>query len=237
MKKFIEFKRFFLFKKNRRKEFDLFKNSKSNHRGFLLSNDFYHIDKYREFSLDYHYFYHPIWAFNLISKRRPKQHIDISSINYFAGFLSTVIPTTFMEFRIPNIKLSNLEVKKGDLLNLPWEDNSIFSISCMHTLEHVGLGRYGDQIDYDGDLFAARELSRVSMPGGYLYLVVPIGKPKISFNSHRIYSFEMVLEMFSKFCLLDFSVVWDNGVFEENADPNKVQFQNYACGCFCFQKK
>ncbi|NDC42314.1 MAG: DUF268 domain-containing protein, partial [Chitinophagia bacterium] len=56
---------------------------------------------------------------------------------------------------------------------LPFESDSIPSLSCMHTIEHVGLGRYGDQLDPQGDLKAIAELKRVVQPGGDLLFVTP----------------------------------------------------------------
>ncbi len=46
--------------------------------------------------------------------------------------------------------------------------------SCMHTIEHIGLGRYGDPLDAVGDQTALSELQRVVAPGGSLLIVVPV---------------------------------------------------------------
>ena len=40
----------------------------------------------------------------------------------------------------------------------------------MHVVEHIGLGRYGDQVDPDGDLMAMKELERVTAKLGKLLL-------------------------------------------------------------------
>lgn len=237
IRKYNKFKRFLFFKYQHYKDFLRFKKSIKNNRQFGLTDEFYHTDRFKSFDVDYHYLYHPVWAFNLITKNSPKKHIDVSSINYFPAFLSVVIPTVYYEYRKPNFYFSNLTVLQGDLLNLPLESESVDSISCMHTLEHIGLGRYGDIIDYDGDLKAARELDRVVKKDGLLYLVVPVGKPKIVFNRHRIYSYEMIVEMFCGFQLIEFSIVWDDGSFQANANPSIISTQNYSCGCFCFRKK
>jgi hypothetical protein len=59
----------------------------------------------------------------------------------------------------------------------------------MHVIEHIGLGRYGEALDPDGDLKAIRELVRVLAAGGNLLVVVPVGRPRIQFNAHRIYDY------------------------------------------------
>ena len=107
----------------------------------------------------------------------------------------------------------------------------------MHTIEHVGLGRYGDPLDPGGDLKAIRELQRVTRVNGDLLLVTPVGRPKVQFNGQRIYSFELVNDLFGKFELKDFSLVTDTGDFIENADPALVRDQKYGCGCFWYHKK
>jgi hypothetical protein len=109
----------------------------------------------------------------------------------------------------------------------------------MHTVEHIGLGRYGDPLDAEGDLKAIRELSRVTAPGGNLLFVVPIGQPKIMFNAHRIYSYRQILEYFSGLKLKEFSLVTDPGFgqdFISNASEEQADSQLYGCGCFWFTK-
>ena len=126
---------------------------------------------------------------------------------HFSTIVSAFVPVEFYDYRPAKVRLSNLECKKGDLLSLPFPDNSVESISCMHTIEHVGLGRYGDQIDPDGDIKAAGELVRAVKPGGTLLFVTPVGKPRIEFNAHRVYSYKQVMDLFQGMKLQEFSLV------------------------------
>jgi hypothetical protein len=110
----------------------------------------------------------------------------------------------------------------------------------MHTLEHIGLGRYGDPIDYDGDLKAIAELKRVMAPNGNLLIVVPTGKPRIEFNAHRVYSYLQICEYFSPFKLIEFSLVPDDYEIRGliiNATENDADAQNWGCGCFWFKNE
>ena len=111
----------------------------------------------------------------------------------------------------------------------------------MHTVEHIGLGRYGDPIDPEGDQKAIRELKRVTAIGGSLLFVVPIaGSPTIMFNAHRIYSYNQIIKYFDGFELKKFSLVPDKYEklnFIENATKEDVDMQKYGCGCFWFIKK
>ncbi|MBA4384741.1 MAG: hypothetical protein C0410_08395 [Anaerolinea sp.] len=188
-------------------------------------------------SFDSHYIYHPAWATRIIAKIRPSVHIDISSTLTFCTMLSAFIPVRFYDYRPANLNLEGLVSERADLLNLPFEDASISSLSCMHVIEHIGLGRYGDPLDPDGDLKAIAELKRVLKPGGSLFFVTPVGKPRIQFNAHRIYSHEQIVEYLSGFEIRQFALVDDNGLFTIDADPAYANQQNYGCGCWWFVKK
>ena len=147
--------------------------------------------------LDHHYTYHPAWAARILAKTKPEFHVDISSILSFSTIVSAFVPVKFYDYRPADLKLSNLESGSEDLNKLSFESGSIPSLSCMHTIEHIGLGRYGDKIDPEGDIKSIEELKRVLQPGGDLLFVTPVGKPRIEFNAHRIYSYEQILEYFS----------------------------------------
>ncbi|MEZ5993247.1 MAG: DUF268 domain-containing protein [Planctomycetota bacterium] len=188
---------------------------------------------------DRHYVYHMAWAMRVLTRTMPELHVDVSSRLDFAALASAIVPVQLFEYRQPDLVLDQLQVMQGDLLNLPVTDSSVHSLSCMHVIEHVGLGRYGDQMDADGDMKAIAELKRVLAPGGQLLFVVPIGRPRVQFNAHRIYSFEHVRKQFSGFELAEFALIPDkaqDGHLVFNASPELCSAQNYGCGCFLFRK-
>jgi hypothetical protein len=196
-------------------------------------------DKTIKTGFDRHYVYHTAWAARKVREIKPEFHIDISSSLYFAGILSAFIPVKFYDYRPAQLALSGLTNDSCDLTQLKFPSNSIKSLSCMHTVEHIGLGRYGDPVDPKADILACKELSRVLAPSGKLIFVTPVGKSKIEFNAHRIYSYEQVIELFPDLKLVEFSLVTDTaeqGDFIENADPKLVALQKYGCGCFVFTK-
>ena len=219
-------------------EWDRFK-SKNDKRFSLKAKDAYPClkDKTLSTPFDHHYTYHPAWAARILAQTKPAYHVDISSILSFSTIVSAFVPVRVYDYRPADLNLTNLESGFADLKQLIFQDNSIPSLSCLHTIEHIGLGRYGDEIDPQGDLKSITELKRVLMPGGDLLFVTPVGKPKIEFNAHRIYSYEQIIEYFSPFSLKEFSLIPDAGGIIINADPVLVKEQEYGCGCFWFKKQ
>lgn len=185
---------------------------------------------------DAHYFFQQIWVFKNVLKSQPKSHVDVASTYELSGYLSTIVPTTFIDLRPIDSQLDNLTIKRGDILNLPYDDNELKSMSCLHVVEHIGLGRYGDPIDPDGTEKACKELARVLAKGGMLYFSTPIGKNRVCFNAHHIHSPSELLTYFKDLKLIEFSVVDDTGVFKINTDYRRYNSADYACGMFVFTK-
>lgn len=228
-----------------KEEFDQFLTlSRSKQQRFLLRwSDRYPClqDRTIETDFDRHYIYHPAWAARILAKTKPDYHVDISSSLHFCSIVSAFTPVRYYDFRQASILLSNLTSEYANLLSLPFESDSIPSLSCMHVIEHIGLGRYGDPLDPDADLLSMKELQRVVAKGGDLLFVVPLGgTPKIMFNAHRIYSYDQILEYFNKFNLISFSLIPDypgNMGFLEVASKADADKCGYGCGCFWFRKE
>lgn len=187
---------------------------------------------------DAHYVYHTAWAARVVAQLRPEKHVDISSYTYFATLTSAFVPVEFYDYRPANIQLSNLHCGAADLCGLDFKTASLPSVSCMHTIEHIGLGRYGDPLDAHGDQRALSELQRVVSPSGSLLVVVPIGKPRIQFNAHRIYDPQMIEDYLPEMKLRSLAMLPDDasrGLVENPSRAETLQ-QRYACGCFWFIK-
>jgi hypothetical protein len=218
------------------------KQFKSLNTGIRFSNDNFGTfpclnDKTKITNFDAHYIYHPAWAARIVKNIAPDIHVDISSTLHFCSILSAFVKTDFYDYRPANLTLSNLNCKSADLTDLPFASDSINSLSCMHTIEHIGLGRYGDPIDPDGDIKAINELKRVCARNGNLLIVVPVGKKSIQFNAHRIYDpFDIVSYMDDAFKLKNFSLVNDHGAFINDASLENAAQQQYGCGCYWFIK-
>ena len=193
-------------------------------------------EKTKTAKFDTHYFYQDIWAAKKIFASKVENHIDVGSRIDFVGFLSSFTRIAFVDIRPIETNLENFQSIKGDILSLPFKDNSVSSLSCLHVAEHIGLGRYGDSLNPLGTKKACWELTRVLARGGNLYFSVPVGKSRLCFNAHRIHSPEQIFQYFDGLKLVEFSAVDDKGAFRKNIDIGALKDENYACGLFWLKK-
>lgn len=80
----------------------------------------------------------------------------------------------------------DLTVLEADLLtsDLPRDFDLVV---CISTVEHFGLGRWGDKLDVDGDFKGMAKLRSCLKPRGKLILTHPVGQPTVLFPAHRVY--------------------------------------------------
>jgi SAM-dependent methyltransferase len=188
------------------------------------------------------YFHQDLFVARRILLNNPKRHLDVGSRT--DGFVAHV--AVFREIEIVDIreqpgKVNNILFKRANLMQLP-EDmiNAYDSISSLHAIEHFGLGRYGDPIDYYGYLKAIHNITKILQTGGKFYFSVPIGNQRIEFNAHRVFSVQYLLDLFrNDFKLDSFSFVDDKGDFFENVELDQTGIdRNFGCnsgGCGIFE--
>jgi SAM-dependent methyltransferase len=185
---------------------------------------------------DPHYFYQAAWLARRLANDVPLKHLDIGSDVKLIGVISAFVPTEFMDFRPLDVALQGLDCTRGDILALPMAEDSVISMSCLHVVEHIGLGRYGDPIDPEGSRKAIAELERVIAQGGRLYISVPVGRERICFNAHRVFAPETIVTNFGKLNLISFSLVDDSGQFWPDCATDLAHGSDYGCGMFVFEK-
>jgi len=161
-------------------------------------------DDTEEIPIEPIYFYQDAWAFEKIVNHRPAFHVDVGSHHKFVALLSKVVPVIMVDIRPWSLPLDTVEFRKGSILNLPFEDASVPSVSSLCVVEHIGLGRYGDPLDPYGSEKAIQELKRIVQPGGNFYLSVPIDdENRIYFNAHRAFEEKYLLDLFKPFQIVE----------------------------------
>lgn len=181
-----------------------------------------------------HYFHQDIWAARLIYARNPRQHVDVGSST--AGFVAHLLcfrDVEYVDIRPLDTNVTGLTFQQGDVTALPYPSGSVESLSALHVVEHIGLGRYGDHLDPNGWRKAISELKRVLKPGGSLYFSVPIGPERIEFDAHRVFNPLTIIEAFRPLKMIRFDAVDDGGRFQHEADLATLDGW-YSCGLFEF---
>lgn len=199
--------------------------------------------KYQYAGIIGNYFLQDLWAAKLVIRSGIKSHFDIGSrLDYFiAHLLAADIEVTMIDVREFPGEVENLHTIVDDATNLrQLQDNSIESMSALCSLEHFGLGRYGDPVDPEACFKCFANIQKKLKTGGRLYLSLPIGRERVEFNAHRVFYANTVIECFSTLRLLEFSCAAD-GKIERNADIHKYDEDNhngeYRYGLFSFIKE
>jgi SAM-dependent methyltransferase len=95
---------------------------------------------------------------------------------------------TVFEVREAEANDERVQVRVQDLTDATDLEPEFDLITCLSTIEHIGLGRYGDPVDPWGDMKMAANLARLLRPGGVMLLSFPSGPGCVVWNKHRIYS-------------------------------------------------
>lgn len=185
---------------------------------------------------DPQYFHQSAWCAGKIAASKTTKHVDIASqINLIAP-LTGFVEVEFIDYRPLQVDLRNLTSRAGTILALPFDDRSVRSLSCLHVIEHIGLGRYGDPLDPNGSKNACKELQRILAVGGDLYLTTPVGRERVEFNAHRVHVPETIIGFFNELSLVDFASVDDSGKFTEHAVAGSCAGFHYGLGLFHFRR-
>ena len=191
---------------------------------------------------DPHYMFMGMWAFEQIRKHCKGRHVDVGGQVTMLGYLTRFVPVLHVDVRTPMLTLCNFAYMKGSVLDLKIPSGAVESLSCLHVLEHVGLGRYGDDIDPDGFNKACKELRRVLKPGGMLYIAFPVGQERTVFNAHRVIPAEEIQKHFGDMELVNMEGITTEGStvksdmkgeYDIMSDP--MNAEEYGCGCYAFR--
>jgi SAM-dependent methyltransferase len=81
---------------------------------------------------------------------------------------------------------ANLTSIQGDARKTSFEDEFFDVVIAVSTVEHIGLGRYGDKKDNEGDKETLKEIRRITKSNGTLLITVPFGR-QCDTPEYRVY--------------------------------------------------
>jgi hypothetical protein len=147
------------------------------------------------------YFYQDLFVSQRIYQVSPTKHVDIGSrVDGLVAQIASYRPLEVLDVRPLKISIKNITFKQVDLVSSCFIEfcelnGKTDSLSCLHTLEHIGLGRYGDKLQRDGLEVGIENLSRMLETNGTLYLSVPVGKERVYFNANKVLAVEKVINI------------------------------------------
>lgn len=190
-----------------------------------------------------HYFHQDLLVAGYIAKRQPVRHIDVGSrIDGFVAHVAAFRPIEIIDVRqLDSTGHENIRFKQMDLMNSEAVEPAICdSLSCLHAIEHFGLGRYGDPVNPSGHFSGFRSLLKMLKPSGILYISFPISDAdEVHFNAHRIFRPDSILQWPTDFKidLLSFSFVDDEGRLHKEVPISAVpKGLKYGCGIYTLRK-
>jgi len=187
-----------------------------------------------------HYFHQDLYVANKIFLAGPTKHDDIGSrIDGFVAHVASFREIQIFDIRELSSQVKNVSIVRGDLMKP--SNVTTDSLSCLHTLEHFGLGRYGDPIDPDGHLLGFSNMVAMVDKGGTLYLSFPISSiERVEFNAHRVFMPTSILGWSGseKLELVSFAYVDDLGALHSESSPEEAERASlvYGCGIYEFEK-
>lgn len=191
-----------------------------------------------------HYFHQDLLVASDIHKSNPQTHIDIGSrIDGFVAHVASFRKIEIIDIRdLKNIGHENIIFKQIDIMSTNVQPALTDSLSCLHAIEHFGLGRYGDSLDPDGHIKGFNNILKMIKKKGTLYISFPISKNnEIHFNSQRVFNPNEIFtwpEKENKITLKRFDYVNIKGELELNLKINDVEnIKGHGCGIYTFIKE
>lgn len=155
------------------------------------------------------YFWQDLLVARQVFLRRPDKHVDVGSrIDGFVAHVASFREVEVFDIRLVTTSIPGVLFRRADFMSadsvaayVRSEQGYCDSLSCLHAIEHFGLGRYGDQVDPQGYVRGIGNLAKLLVPGGRLYLSTPIGRQRVEFNANWVFAPSTILQTASAFGL------------------------------------
>ena len=191
------------------------------------------------------YFWQDLYVARKIHAANPQIHVGIGCrVDGFVAHVASFREIEVFDIRPITARIPGVTFKQADLMNPAAAITDYCdSLSCLHTLEHFGLGRYGDPIDPKGYESGIRNMARILRPGGVFYLSVPVGIERVEFNAHRVFDPNTIVDVAANNQLLlrEFALFSaDNGLVETDASYetlSSIGQSRYGLGIFTLYKE
>lgn len=194
------------------------------------------------------YFWQDLLVAQKIFNANPARHLDIGSrIDGFVAHVASFRDIEVIDIRPLSLKIPRVTFIQADMMQPLGEDSELIgkydSVSCLHVIEHFGLGRYGDPIAARGYQQGIENLARLIAPEGMLYLSTPIGEERVEFNANWVFDPRSIIDFAKQagLTLFQLTVIERGTTLHHDAGRTaeslkKLAEQHYALGIFIFQR-
>ena len=198
------------------------------------------------------YFWQDLLVARQIFLRRPDKHVDVGSrIDGFVAHVASFREVEVFDIRLVTTSIPGVQFRRADFMSadsvadyVRGEQGYCDSLSCLHAIEHFGLGRYGDQVDPQGYVRGIGNLAKLLVPGGRLYLSTPIGRERVEFNANWVFAPATIVKTALAFGLTlnELTVLDQRGNSKHFLSPGSIELVelaavHYQLGIFHFIKK
>lgn len=190
------------------------------------------------------YFWQDLLVAKMIFSANPKRHLDIGSrVDGFVAHVASFREIDVLDVRPITAQIPGVTFKQADLMRPLKNMSGVYdSVSCLHALEHFGLGRYGDPIDSKGSENGLANIASILCNKGVLYLSVPIGVNRVEFNANRVFDPRIIIDFALKnsLNLIELTLVHDDEVISMLIPDEEILSdlakRRYTLGIFTFIK-
>lgn len=190
------------------------------------------------------YFWQDLLVARKIFESKPGKHVDIGSrVDGFVAHVASFREIEVFDVRPITAQIPGVRFKQCDLMqHVEGMEDYCDSLSCLHALEHFGLGRYGDPVDPQGFERGLANMARLLVKEGAFYLSVPIGVERVRFNANRVFDPQMIVGLAEHHSLelTSLIVIQSGGEVKEcdvaTTNLSDLAGQQYALGIFVFNK-
>jgi len=190
------------------------------------------------------YFWQDLLIARMVFDAKPKKHVDVGSrVDGFVAHIASFREIEVLDVRPTTTAVPGVTFRQADLMTR-MEDmvECCDSLTCLHALEHFGLGRYGDPLDAEGFKRGIANLASLLRDKGTLYLSVPIGVERIEFNAHRVFDPRTIIDVAAN-CFLEaktlITIANEGVVAAAELSPvalERLANQEWLLGIFVFTK-
>lgn len=186
------------------------------------------------------YFWQDLVVARRVFSANPERHVDIGSrVDGFVAHVASFREIEVFDIRPITTVIPGIVFKQADLMNpVAAITEYCDSLSCLHALEHFGLGRYGDPIDPKGYEAGIRNMARILRSGGVFYLSVPVGVERVEFNAQHVFNPNTIVDVARnhELCLQEFALFSAEGGLVESDGSHEalVEAGKIRCGLGIF---